>query len=844
MIPHTRLLLKANSRTSEDISINRGDTVFHYHSAKYIFLRVLTHIGYYTYIEERRVQPTQNSPHKQALYKQMASSALRPPTVKPPGLPPATTTTQSSTAGQQQQQQSSQKTSSSTAANTSTAATSVSSASPSSVFGGYSYAKALVFAWAVVLVALCVKQLFFVLAVVAAGLTYALLTTADGDAKMLFPLFVLSERLLVETTSLRHSPVMLFGCVLFAYSANVSGSPLSAVLGAKDSKKNAASASAVEEGGAQIHPSSSAAVTSSAPSTQQRLSRVPFVYGAVGVGAIFLLTSQLSLALPMAAYVFTGLVCHRQLQRAVTAREAIIVSHLAGFFACDAIINVNLNPAAFREMTITSFTHMGGRSALLMGLGVTAAMALLGGGRIVSRSRWWGTSSSASATPITNGKESAKKGQRQFGNTKERAGAAGFAAGLARTAVFVASAGSLTIGAYFYCGRRFGEDPFAWLFQYVGSSPMRSLALLLWVTGIPLAVAGIAYVNSRNVLPKILYRKLYHLLALVAFLPVGIFDPEFLAFSVMLATTLGVLAECARACRLPLPFMAAFDAFMLRSIDGREGGAAASSAASLSLSRKQAALAASARRRFAEEAVETESADPPAPLLGPADSTGDEAPFSPTSVVEGAKFFAPEEAARTRGPKGLIRTHLFLLFGLAMPIILHSRQQQMPARPLSPIVLCSLFLLPGLVGLGVMDSAAAAFGTLWWRLVPIPRRNSNRRNDGGAVAAPPAPLKLHRIFCGARRGFTVEANSALAHKTVEGTIGGLVAAFAAWGAILAFLVAMTGVAVPVRAVIPSVVAIVLGSAFEACVDGIDNLELPLFMAGVIQTTVLVLGKFF
>jgi dolichol kinase len=279
----------------------------------------------------------------------------------------------------------------------------------------------------------------------------------------------------------------------------------------------------------------------------------------------------------------------------------------------------------------------------------------------------------------------------------------------------------------------------------------------------------------------ILRRKLFHLVGIVAFLPVALYDGEFLAFSVCVAFSLGVILECARLHRVS--GTASLTSFMSNHIDARDKGVIGGTVAS--------------------------------------------------SCVGGG------------GGGTAIRTHLYLVLGFALSIIIYMRQQMVVGLPLAPPLLMSVFVLPGIIGLGVMDATAAVAGSLWKTRTTTAALSalggSKKTASTAIVKAVDAEIEkgtLGYYLC--RDGSTLSKlfpavlNPSLKHKTVAGTVSAVVVGLLLWVGV--FQVGLLGVR-DYRVAIPSVVAVVVGGFAEATMEGIDNLELPLIMSGILQTTI-------
>ncbi|EPY29126.1 dolichol kinase [Strigomonas culicis] len=151
---------------------------------------------------------------------------------------------------------------------------------------------------------------------------------------------------------------------------------------------------------------------------------------------------------------------------------------------------------------------------------------------------------------------------------------------------------------------------------------------------------------------------------------------------------------------------------------------------------------------------------------------------------------------------GIIRTHMYLIFGMGASLILHYRHVQNSIREIPAIMELAYNLIPGVISLGVIDSAAAIVGSSFMLRY--------RKALGGYLK---------------NKFFTGRANPSISHKTTTGTIGGFVAGLLFWILILK-LAEVPLMSLPTMY---SFLMIAAATLTECFMDGIDNLQLPLVM---------------
>lgn len=179
--------------------------------------------------------------------------------------------------------------------------------------------------------------------------------------------------------------------------------------------------------------------------------------------------------------------------------------------------------------------------------------------------------------------------------------------------------------------------------------------------------------------------------------------------------------------------------------------------------------------------------------------------------VYGTEFisvFASRHIDSRDDVRGTIRTHIYLIFGLGVSLILQYRHHpNQLEKPVSAIMELSMNIIPGIISLGIVDATAAIVGSSF--LLPY-RRALGRY------------LK--------NQLFTERANTSITHKTTTGTIGGLVGGVLFWCLIL--IIAEVPFVGPV---FYSFILILVCSLTECFMDGIDNLQMPLVVLGAVNS---------
>jgi hypothetical protein len=81
----------------------------------------------------------------------------------------------------------------------------------------FSYSKLLIGIWALVLLWMSIQQRGYLQCAVTAMMVFDVYSTKDGDAIMLLPLLLLSERCMLSTVSLKHNAMPYVTTALFAH---------------------------------------------------------------------------------------------------------------------------------------------------------------------------------------------------------------------------------------------------------------------------------------------------------------------------------------------------------------------------------------------------------------------------------------------------------------------------------------------------------------------------------------------------------------------------------------------------------------------------------------------------
>jgi dolichol kinase len=121
------------------------------------------------------------------------------------------------------------------------------------------------------------------------------------------------------------------------------------------------------------------------------------------------------------------------------------------------------------------------------------------------------------------------------------------------------------------CSAVLGAEPLTWVFAYI-QSDLRHVGLLgYWAVLLMCGIVGIGAPGKHSVLPQIVHRKLFHVLALALFLPGLFFGIDFMRLSFAVALALLLLVEALRLGRVP-PFGVAVHEYMRLQVDSRDEG--------------------------------------------------------------------------------------------------------------------------------------------------------------------------------------------------------------------------------------------------------------------------------
>lgn len=155
---------------------------------------------------------------------------------------------------------------------------------------------------------------------------------------------------------------------------------------------------------------------------------------------------------------------------------------------------------------------------------------------------------------------------------------------------------------------------------------------------------------------------------------------------------------------------------------------------------------------------------------------------------------------------GVVRTHIYLLIGLGIPLMMRYRHLSTDNKPVPAIIELSINIIPGIVSLGIVDACAAIIGSSYFL--------SSRRTLGRYLK---------------NNLFTERANTSITHKTTTGTLGGLLCGMLFWVVILTIAeIPLTG---PVWWTFTMIATCTLTECF---MDGIDNLQMPLVVLGAVN----------
>ncbi|KEG15196.1 dolichol kinase [Trypanosoma grayi] len=427
------------------------------------------------------------------------------------------------------------------------------------------------------------------------------------------------------------------------------------------------------------------------------------MYAVVGLVVVFFICKDSVISVGAGVFVLAGFAFFLGLRSVLGENEAVLVGSLVGFYICDVVIN---SGAAGGEEILhapgyfTTKTHIASRGAVLCAIYLSIVMYV--GSRYCMVPR------------VNNSKSS----ERDISVQRI-------------TALFWCSLTSIVAVVHAAVSFQFKENALLWIWHYITSSSFRVRVLMAWATVIPISVVAVHKFTTK--LRSTARRKLFHFLAVVAFTPVALVDPQFLSLALSVATSLSVIVELARSYRVCGSHTV--DAFIASHIDGRE-------------------------------------------------------------TINGA-----------------VRTHIYLIYGLGLSMMLRYRHEQPKTVMQLPREMgLSLNIIPGIVSLGVVDACAGIVGSTF--LIPYRRALGRYLNN---------------------KFYTERANASITHKTTTGTAAGLLCGASFW----LFILLITQ-AVVERAAAYTYFLILLCSVTECFMDGIDNLQLPLVVDGVAQTLFVIL----
>lgn len=167
-------------------------------------------------------------------------------------------------------------------------------------------------------------------------------------------------------------------------------------------------------------------------------------------------------------------------------------------------------------------------------------------------------------------------------------------------------------------------------------------------------------------------------------------------------------------------------------------------------------------------------------------------------------FFMSVHIDSRESVEGVVRSHIYLLYGLGVSIFLNYR---LHCTVPNSVVNASANVLPGLVGLGLVDTGAAFGGRLFGKGHELSR----------FLSSPFFPPNL---------------NSSISHKTWPGLIFGFVFALVVWTPFFHYYMDPSST---IMDYLKTCLIIVASGVLEAFSDGIDNLQLPLFTLAALYT---------
>lgn len=248
-----------------------------------------------------------------------------------------------------------------------------------------------------------------------------------------------------------------------------------------------------------------------------------WLFASVGVALACSVLQQPVILIGLLAYVIIGGSFYWRLDPLLGNNEALLVSSFVGFVFCDACTNNNLSSEGgtasilylyhTNEQLMTSRTHVASRDTMVFAAAMMMTLSI---------------SSQYCLVPVAaNSKSSGKR----FSQTR-------------MTIVFWTAVVLFTAFLCLVTSYQFKQNVVLWLMEYFFMNRFRKYTLLLWFVCIPTIIIVGDYLTRG--LRKTVRRKLFHLIAVMAFTPAAVMEPSFLAFALSTATSIAVVVEAAR----------------------------------------------------------------------------------------------------------------------------------------------------------------------------------------------------------------------------------------------------------------------------------------------------------
>lgn len=168
-----------------------------------------------------------------------------------------------------------------------------------------------------------------------------------------------------------------------------------------------------------------------------------------------------------------------------------------------------------------------------------------------------------------------------------------------------------------------------------------------------------------------------------------------------------------------------------------------------------------------------------------------------------SSFFRSHVDSREK-VSGVVRSHIYLLYGFGMSAFFNYR---FLCTPSTPVLNISTNVLPGIVGLGLVDTGAAVGGNVFGKGKELSRY-------------------LFNSF------FPSQLNPSLSHKTWPGFLSGFGLGIALWAVVLRLLLPFP---FSLFGYEKTCLGILATAVLESFTDGIDNLQLPLLTLAALYT---------